>query len=269
MNKIIKLNLLTLCICAANQSYALQALNDQTLSDVTGQDGISITHETSKIEIDQLNWIDPAEVGQMPIKTGLHNIEIKAANGYNNIQSKLNFDVGTTQLANGAQGAGVQLSASVSPFTATAAQIMLMCTPNCAQGETDQNLGSLKLSTISPFEVYLATTNGLFNRDAKAHLDFKLQNASISYAQGNQNLTLKDLNFNLSADGYLYIDEAEGIVLTSKGRVGDNLITLGRVEDKTNVHGSRDGKATNPGLNIDMRYGSEDSAQRLEILLVL
>lgn len=262
MNKIIKLNLLTLCICAANQSYALQALNDQTLSDVTGQDGISITHETSKIEIDQLNWIDPAEVGQMPIKTGLHNIEIKAANGYNNIQSKLNFDVGTTQLANGAQGAGVQLSASVSPFTATAAQIMLMCTPNCAQGETDQNLGSLKLSTISPFEVYLATTNGLFNRDAKAHLDFKLQNASISYAQGNQNLTLKDLNFNLSADGYLYIDEAEGIVLTSKGRVGDNLITLGRVEDKTNVHGSRDGKATNPGLNIDMRYGSEDSAQR-------
>ena len=45
MHKIIKLNLLTLCICAANQSYALQALNDQILSDVTGQDGISITHE--------------------------------------------------------------------------------------------------------------------------------------------------------------------------------------------------------------------------------
>ena len=42
MHKIIKLNLLTLCICAANQSYALQALNDQILSDVTGQDGISM-----------------------------------------------------------------------------------------------------------------------------------------------------------------------------------------------------------------------------------
>ena len=262
MHKIIKLNLLTLCICAANQSYALQALNDQILSDVTGQDGISITHEASKVDIKQLNWIDPAEVGKTPIKLGLHNIEVKTATGYNNIKTKLDFDVGTTQLANGTQGVGIQLSASVSPFTATAAQIMLMCSPNCATGETDQNLGSFKLSTISPFEVYLATTNGLFNRDSKVHLDFKLQNASISYGQNNQDLTLKDFNFNLSADGYLYIDETEGVVLTSKGSVGDNIVVLGRVEDKTDVHDSRVGNATNPGLNVDLRYGSVNSTHR-------
>lgn len=262
MHKIIKLNLLTLCICAANQSYALQALNDQILSDVTGQDGISITHEASKVDIKQLNWIDPAEVGKTPIKLGLHNIEVKTATGYNNIKTKLDFDVGTTQLANGTQGVGIQLSASVSPFTATAAQIMLMCSPNCATGETDQNLGSFKLSTISPFEVYLATTNGLFNRDSKVHLDFKLQNASISYGQNNQDLTLNDFNFNLSADGYLYIDETEGVVLTSKGSVGDNIVVLGRVEDKTDVHDSRVGNATNPGLNVDLRYGSANSTHR-------
>ena len=262
MHKIIKLNLLTLCICAANQSYALQALNDQILSDVTGQDGISITHEASKVDIKQLNWIDPAEVGKTPIKLGLHNIEVKTATGYNNIKTKLDFDVGTTQLANGTQGVGILLSASVSPFTATAAQIMLMCSPNCATGETDQNLGSFKLSTISPFEVYLATTNGLFNRDSKVHLDFKLQNASISYGQNNQDLTLKDFNFNLSADGYLYIDETEGVVLTSKGSVGDNIVVLGRVEDKTDVHDSRVGNATNPGLNVDLRYGSANSTHR-------
>ena len=262
MYKIIKLNLLTLCICAANQSYALQALNDQILSDVTGQDGISITHEASKVDIKQLNWVDPAEVGKTPIKLGLHNIEVKTATGYNNIKTKLDFDVGTTQLANGTQGVGIQLSASVSPFTATAAQIMLMCSPNCATGETDQNLGSFKLSTISPFEVYLATTNGLFNRDSKVHLDFKLQNASISYGQNNQDLTLKDFNFNLSADGYLYIDETEGVVLTSKGSVGDNIVVLGRVEDKTDVHDSRVGNTTNPGLNVDLRYGSANSTHR-------
>ena len=262
MHKIIKLNLLTLCICAANQSYALQALNDQILSDVTGQDGISITHEASKVDIKQLNWVDPAEVGKTPIKLGLHNIDVKTATGYNNIKTKLDFDVGTTQLANGTQGVGIQLSASVSPFTATAAQIMLMCSPNCATGETDQNLGSFKLSTISPFEVYLTTTNGLFNRDSKVHLDFKLQNASISYGQNNQDLTLKDFNFNLSADGYLYIDETEGVVLTSKGSVGDNIVVLGRVEDKTDVHDSRVGNATNPGLNVDLRYGSANSTHR-------
>ncbi|VXA83713.1 conserved exported hypothetical protein [Acinetobacter sp. 8I-beige] len=262
MHKIIKLNLLTLCICVANQSYALQTLNDQILSDVTGQDGISITHEASKVDIKQLNWVDPAEVGKTPIKLGLHNIDVKTATGYNNIKTKLDFDVGTTQLANGTQGVGIQLSASVSPFTATAAQIMLMCSPNCATGETDQNLGSFKLSTMSPFEVYLATTNGLFNRDSKVHLDFKLQNASISYGQNNQDLTLKDFNFNLSADGYLYIDETEGVVLTSKGSVGDNIVVLGRVEDKTDVHDSRVGNATNPGLNVDLRYGSANSTHR-------
>ena len=262
MKKIIKLNLLTLCICAANQSFALQAMNDQSLSSVTGQDGISITHEASKIEIDQLNWVDPAEVGKNPIKLGLHNIEVNTGAGYNNIQSKLEFDVGPTQLGNGSDGAGIRLSASISPFTATAAQIMLMCSPNCAPGETDQNLGGLKLSTISPFEVYLATTNGLFNREAKAHLDFKLQNASISYVQNNQELTLKDFNFNLSADGYLYIEQTEGVVLTSKGSAGDNLILLGRVEDKTDIHDSRVGNATNPGLNVDLRYGTVNSTQR-------
>ncbi len=63
-------------------------------------------------------------------------------------------------------------------------------------------------------------------------------------------LTLKDFNFNLSADGYLYIDETEGVVLTSKGSVGDNIVVLGRVEDKTDVHDSRVGNATNPGLNV-------------------
>ena len=138
-----------------------------------------------------------------------------------------------------------------------------MFSPNCATGETDQNLGSFKLSTISPFEVYLATTNGLFNRDSKVHLDFKLQNASISYGQNNQDLTLKDFNFNLSADGYLYIDETEGVVLTSKGSVGDNIVVLGRVEDKTDVHDSRVGNATNPGLNVDLRYGSVNSTHRI------
>lgn len=262
MKKIIKLNLLTLCIFAANQSYALQVMSDQTLSDVTGQDGISITHEVSRVEIAQANWIDPAEAGQNPIKLGLHDLKIESAQGNTNIKSKLDFDVGTTQLVNGSKGVGIQLKASVSPFTATAAKIMLICDPNCAVGETNQNLGSFKLSTISPLEVYLATTNGLFNRNSIAHLDFKLQNASVSYGQNGQNLTLKDFNFNLSADGYMYIDPVEGIVLTTKGADGDHIVNLGRVEDKTDVHTSRGNTATNPGVNIDLRYGAENSTQR-------
>ena len=52
------------------------------------------------------------------------------------------------------------------------------------------------------------------------------------------------------------------MVLTSKGSVGDNIVVLGRVEDKTDVHDSRVGNATNPGLNVDLRYGSANSTHR-------
>ncbi|WP_374666674.1 DUF6160 family protein [Acinetobacter sp.] len=263
MRKITKLNLLAVCICIANQSYALEALNDQNLEQVTGQDGITITHEVSRVNIDQANWIDYSGVGTNPIKLGLHDVNIQAAQGNASIKSQVDLDVGATTTETGAKGAGIQLSASVSPFTATAAKIMLMCEPHCAAGEVNQNLGSLSLSTISPLKVYLATTNGLFNRDDIAHFSFSLQNASIGYGQNGQAVTAKDFNFNFAADGYMYVDSSEGMVLTTKSRDGktDHVVTLGRVEDKTDVHGSRNGIATNPGVNIDFRYGSEGSNQ--------
>lgn len=260
MNKIIKLNLLTACICIANQSHALEALSDQTLSHVTGQDGISITQEVSRVEVKQANWIDYSEAGTKPIKLGLHDVVITPNQGNSNILSKIDLDVGATQLASNAKGAGIQLRASVSPFTAIASKIMLVCAPNCASNETDQNLGSLTFSTISPLEVYLATTNGLFNRNDKAHLELKLQNASISYGQNGQNLTLKDFNFNLTADGYMYIDPKDGIVLTTKSADGksDNFVQLVRATDKSkNVNPTRAGNATKPGVNIDVRYGKD------------
>ena len=48
MKKVLKLNLLTVCIFLAQQQvYALQQIPEQDLSEVTGQDGIVITHEIS------------------------------------------------------------------------------------------------------------------------------------------------------------------------------------------------------------------------------
>lgn len=264
MHKIIKLNLLTACICIAHQSYALEALNDQVLGKVTGQDGISITHEVSRVKVEQVNWVDYSSDGNAPIKLGLHDVEILSGQNHTNIKSQIDFDVGVTNPDNTSRkGGGIALKASVSPFTATASKIMLICEPNCVTGEVSQNLGSLSFSTISPLTVYLATTNGLFNRNDKAHLEFRLQNASIGYGLNGQDLTAKDFNFNFSADGYMYIDPSEGIVLATKSQDGktDHIVSLDRVEDKTNVHNSRVGTATNPGLNIDLRYGPSAGAQ--------
>ncbi len=258
MHRIIKLNLLTACVCLANHCYAMEAMTDQSLGNVTGQDGISIVHEVSRINIDQANWVDYSEAGKAPIKLGLSDITVNSAQGNANIQSKLDFDVGATQLPSGKKGTGIFLQASVSPFTAVAKNIMLICEPNCTAGNANQNLGSLSFSTISPLEIILATSNGLFNRNDVAHLQLKLQNASIGYGQNGQSLTLKDFNFNLIADGYMYLDPKEGIVLTTKSADGstNHYIELGRVEDKGNVDKSRSG-ATKPGVNIDLRYGKD------------
>ena len=81
MNKTIKLNVLALSICLAQQAYALQPISDHSLSQVTGQDGISITHEVSKVTIDQLNWVDYHNTGSM--KLGMHDVEVLSSGGQN------------------------------------------------------------------------------------------------------------------------------------------------------------------------------------------
>ncbi len=55
----IKLKLLTVCMCLIQQAYALETIEEQELSEVTGQDGMVITHEISKANIAQVNWYDP------------------------------------------------------------------------------------------------------------------------------------------------------------------------------------------------------------------
>ncbi|OAL78640.1 hypothetical protein AY606_09600 [Acinetobacter sp. SFB] len=254
--KIIKLNILTACVLIAQHGYAIQELNDQSLSSVTGQDGISITHEMSKALITQASWIDYTDQGNM--KLGLYGVQVMG-NGQTNIKSQLDFDVGTI-----ANGVGVKIQASISPFQATVQNIMLIC-DTCSTNK-QQSLGSLNIATTTPFVMNIETTNGLFNRDAKAHIDFNLQNASIGYGLNNHNLTLKDFNFNFSADGYMYIDRNEGIVLTTKATDGsDNLVDLERVKDNSDVSSTRTAidAPTNPGVNIDLRYGTATTQNNL------
>ena len=76
MKKIMQLNLLTLSVLCAQQVHALELIADQHLSDVSGQDGIVITHEMSKATINQVNWYDPDLVGGTQQGLGLHNCSI-------------------------------------------------------------------------------------------------------------------------------------------------------------------------------------------------
>lgn len=267
MKKIMQLKLLTLCICVAQQSFALELIEDQELSRVTGQDGMTIGHEISRLEIDQANWYDPN--GKTNIKTGLglHNVKMNGVDNQN-INSSLSIDVGATD-----QSAGLGISASISPFVASADLNLLktLCTSDpCSQESKSiridgaQNLvslGKLSLSTSSALNWNLKTSAGLFNKDAEAEVGFQLQNATLSHTLGNNKLILNDFNFNFAGIGYMYIDSKEGLVLSSYSGGKDHIVDLDRVADSSDI---KDGRidATNPGVNIDLRYASTEGERR-------
>ncbi len=263
----IKLKLLTVCMCLIQQSYALEIIEEQELSEVTGQDGMVITHEISKATIAQVNWYDPNLNPSTKMGLGLHNFEITGKNN-KPIISQLEIDVGATQ-----QGAGLRLAASISPFQATAdlKLVKVACTTNpCSQSansirtageQSNQSLGVLGMSTSTPLSVLLQTSAGLFNKDSIASIDFQLKNATISHKLGENSLILNDFNFNFAGQGYLYIDPAEGVVLTTRNGNQDHYVDLKRAEDTTDLVAGRV-NPTNPGVNIDLRYNTPNNERK-------
>ncbi|MCO8067081.1 DUF6160 family protein [Acinetobacter schindleri] len=258
MKKIIKLKLLTLSICLAHQAYALEQIEERDLSGVTGQDGIIITHEISHATINQLNWYDPNPAANQKMGLGLHNVKI---NGVDDkpIISQLAIDLGGTD-----RGTGLHIDASLAPFNIIADLNLVkkQCVGSTCSTALTQSLGQLGISTKTPIGLVLKTSAGLFNINDTAYMDFQLQNANISHKLGNNSLILNDLNFNFAGSGYMYLSEHDGIVLATNNGLQDHYIDLGRVADTTDVSLERN-KATNPGLNLDLRYQANGQTKNI------
>ena len=268
MKKVLKLNLLTVCIFLAQQQvYALQQIPEQDLSEVTGQDGIVITHEISKAEAEKINWYDPNPNANTLMGLGLHNFEMQAKDPGQAIKSQLEFDVGATE-----QGAGIRLAASISPFTASTDLNLIKtncgsagCGPTAnsirsPESQVVNSLGKLTLSTSTPLSFVLQTNAGLLNKNEKAWLEFRLQNATLSHTMSGNSLIFNDFNFNFAGLGYIYAEPNEGLVLTTRTGTEDHYINLGRVTDTTDVAQGRN--ATNPGVNIDLRYHTPNNERK-------
>lgn len=278
MKKMTKIKLLTLCIGLVQQSYAMEQISDDSLSTVTGQDGMYIEHTITGASVNALNWVDYSD-NDRKSKVSFDDVKIFGINSdiqstlWNDMQSvddmndvnqiirptnmktTIKLDIGG---AGQQQNAGILLSANVSPFHASIKNIFLLCEQSwCAT--PSQSLGGLSITAASDIGFVLQTTNGLFNKNELAYLDLNIQNVSISHVLGRNALTLKDMNFNLVGRGYMYISPEEGVVLESR----DQNILLERVADLNDVHSSRSGEnATNPGVNIDLRYGQDPNNQK-------
>lgn len=246
MKTIKKLNLLTACVFLAQQTYALELLKENEMSGVTGQDGLVITHEVSKVEVDQLNWYDPNTYENSKMGLGLHGVEILGKD-FNNITSTFELDVGTTTKSDNTSGAGIRFAAKIDPFSLNANLKLISkedCTAssNCAPSNPD--LGRISAQLNSPFKIVLETTAGLFNKNETATIDFNLQDVRLKHTLSGNSLVLDNFNFKFSGTGYMYIDPKEGIVLES---TKDQIINLAPV-----LVGNEEAKTA--GVNFDIRY---------------
>lgn len=259
--KIIQLNLLTLSILYAQHGFALQELEDSSLSQISGQDGISLQIDATKVQIGQVNWKDSTQTSagaNSVLNVNMSNIETTPYKS-DGLKAAFTADVGGKPGASAAASNGLRLNAVFGPATMNIKSLAVCpngagITANCS-GANSQSLGGLTFQNRKDLTFSLETQSGLFNGGSLASLGFGLKNANLFYtldtgSSFNQ-LILKDFNFNFAGNGYLYLDPADGLVLSTnkKGETSSaNTVVLGDVDDP-DFSGKKQ-----PGLNVDLRY---------------
>ena len=283
--QVLRLTLLASCLISIQHAYALQALEDTDLRAVDGQDGINIGLNYSQVDIEQAYWEDQAgsSSGTASGAAGVAKklrataTDIKIRDTINAV-SKLgsNLQVNTGSNAAGTK-AGLDFKLTSSPSTITVNSFKICDTvavPVCG-GE----FGRLAIETTSDLTLGLSTQEGLFNNTSLSSLNIGLNNANVYIGhdfQGNtalnNQLILKNLNFNFVGKGTMFVTEGGGLrlqtnvgdmttVLAGATQVPDatyGYIDFTRVEDSDTSLNSNGtfknsaGKATNSGLNIEI-----------------
>lgn len=223
-------------------TYALQVLDDAALSRVNGQDGLMIDTQYDEIQLDQAYWED---------RTGLSTNVDTALRGYannisitgSNLGTEIKIDVNST----GANQAGIDLEVS-SRYGTIAAESFNICDgtgANCGD-----SLGGLTIQSTENATLGFSTTNGFLNQNSTADLTLSLKNLNIYITQAdaavNNQLILKDFNFNFFGKGAIWVDSVSGFQLVSEG--AGNYVDLLRVADPANPGKDK------PGLNIELMY---------------
>lgn len=240
------------CVVAfgyAISAQAMQPLNDVSLSQVSGQDGIVIDSSFSEASVDRLYLEDGAGVGNAADQTMRVWTNGATLSG-NDMGTMLKIDTGSNA---GSTGLDLELTASLGTLRTETTQICMgAIAPGNAGANCGSSLGALTVQTASPFHAHLKTTNGLFNEDAPGTLSAGLENTNIFItqydgSQFNQGI-IKDFNFSFNGEGYIFVDPARGLVMET--RDPGNALEMVRVADLNNP-----GK-TLPGLNLELMYKS-------------
>ncbi|RYY80179.1 MAG: hypothetical protein EOO69_03525 [Moraxellaceae bacterium] len=264
-----KLTTLASSLLVLNTSgYALQAMTEQDLRKIDGQDGIQVSTQYDQINIDQLYWQDEAGTAANSSKTlraTADQVNIGKINGSSILPgSTITLNSGT----NGTK-AGLNLQFTSNPSLTTINSLKLCdtaATPQCGT-----SLGRIALESTAPSTISLTTTDGLFNQNSQATaiLGLNSNNLYISHVSPNgsnlnNQLILKNLNFNFSAKGVIYIDDKAGLVLhTNTGGAATTKAGLNQSPNAT--YGYAD-LARVPGTTTGGTYNGSSSGLNLEFM---
>lgn len=269
--------------------FAMQALDDHDLSRIDGQDGIEVSTSYDQIDIDQLYWEDNAgsSSGTTAGGAGFSKNLRANANSVKIRDTSPNYDLGTTiKVDTGSNGstAGLDLQVISNPSTISIDEFKICDTATIQV--CGSPLGRLAIQTTAPLTFGLTTQDGLFNNSSQSILNLGINSANIflglvspDNAAWNNQLILKNFNFNFTGKGAMFIDDKAGIRLqTNVGDMSINSSTgkpityasttqtpdstygyvdLTRVEDTdtsltAGTYANGTGHATNAGLNLEI-----------------
>ena len=217
-----------------NSAHALQAMTESDMRAVDGQDGITASINYNNVNIDQVAWIDQsglsAGTGEQQLKAALNGVKINRgtlADPAVKLGTTATLDVYSN--ASGNVGLGISTSTILGKLTTDSIKICAKSTKCDGADNTAASLGALSIEAYNPLTFGLVTSKGLFSGNDLANLVLGIQNVNIGLAQKQPSggsgstintLAMKNFNFNLSANGYVYVDPVKGLTLATNSPAG-------------------------------------------------
>ncbi len=242
------LSIVALSVLSCMQSaLALEAMSDNDLRVVDGQDGIHAEVSYSSVNVDQVYWEDKAGLssgsGEQSLRANLNNVSVTRGSVPASENLGVVAEINTGASSSGTPGVDLNLKSRLGKITV--ADTKFCQSSGCTTA--DKTLGKLTLESSDQSVFHLTTTNGLFNKYSPATLEFGLKNIDIGLELNQtsaiqQSLLMNDFNFNFTGQGYVYVDDAEGFVLKT-GSSG--YVDLNRVDSNAN------GTLDKPGVNLE------------------
>lgn len=244
------LKALCLSMLLVQPAVAMQELEDNDLRDTDAQDGIDITINYTQADIGDMYWEDRAGTATGATEQALRGeanvVKLRDTNTVDSLRlgGHYQLDIGS----NGTK-TGVHLKAELNPFTLSVDSFSIcdnssVCDPSGASGGYNGVVNGLAVQVDSPLLVELVTPNGIFNATEQASLSLGIKNLNLytglkltPSATSQNQLILKNFNFNFGGKGVMYVHATDGLMLETRSGIATGAAKASKTQVPDSTHG--------------------------------